>query len=311
MQLSIDTGLEERIIRVFFDRLPKEFEEILGEIKKKTKGRCKTIKSDKRGAFGIVKITRNKVIKILDLIPKNKQNMLLRTHKKGSKTSDLYFLLNRLNNYCEDISIFIKKTKKFFPNNFLKVFNCSLCIKNNIGNNVPSAYVEMDVGRGVTFKEFIENPRTLKRDVHSIIVQVYYISLVLNMNKLYHNDLKPANIIISKSTDVITYKGLKNKTIGLNKKHIMMELPKGNYYPIIIDYDLTTQKISRTADVDGFLSPTTPDFSFFGTTTSRVSPRFNKLIDILPDFSNIKELKNSIDKINEVFNKYNKVMKIL
>ena len=296
---------DSHIERGFFDKLPKEFEKIIGEIKKKSKGKdCPKLKSNTSGAFGDVQITSSKVLKLLDLIQNDKHNILLTGHSKGRKGTDLYFLMNRLNNYCNDIKYFIKSSKKYFPNNFLEVFKCNLC--NKEGKKIPSVYVEMEVGKGLTMKDFLKKSTTSKKDMYSVIIQTYYISLVLNMNKLYHNDLKGANIIISKSTKDIIYDSLKNK----KGEKITMKLPKGNYYPILIDYDLVTKGESRPAEVEAFLSQGSPDYDFFIASTEKFVKPLSKMLNDLPSFDDTKELKESFVDIHKAMKKYNKVMKI-
>ena len=301
----LQDGFEElHIERGFFDKLPKEFEKIVGEIKSKASGECPKLKSGAAGAFGQVEITSAKVKKLLNLIQNDKHNILLMNHQTGSKNSDLYFLLNRLNNYCKDINEYVKLSKKYFPDNFTKIFKCNRC--NFGGKQVPYVYVEMETGKGSTFKEFLNNPKTLKKDIASVIIQTYYISLVLNMNKLYHNDLKPANIIVSKSTKTIVYDSLRNS----KGDKIIMTLPKGKYYPVIVDYDLVTKGKARPAAGQFVAEEGSADYDFFAGSTKKVMDESVHILRDLPDFDELKEIKKSLGSIYQGIKKHNKVMKV-
>ncbi len=302
--ITFDLTQDLNIKKGFFDKLPKEFEKIVGQIKSKIKGDCPKLKSGTSGAFGQVEITNSKVKKLLNLIQSDKHNILLTSHIKGSKTSDLYFLLNRLNNYCKDIKDYIKLSKKYFPNNFIKVFKCKKC--NFGGKQVPYVYVEMETGKGSTMKEFLDNPKILKKDIASVIIQIYYISLVLNMKKLYHNDLKPANIIISKSTKKIKYDSLKNS----KGDKITMILPKGQYYPILIDYDLVTKGKARPASGIFVSEEGSADYDFLTETTKKIMPKTKIIFQDLPDFDKLKNIKKSLGSIYQGVQKQNKVMKV-
>lgn len=290
----------------FLNKLPKGLQKIVKEIKVKNKSKCPKLKIDAFGAFGSIEIGKDKVKKILGLIQPKHHKTLITNYESAKKSSQLYFLINRLNNYCKDINLFVKSVRRFFPNNFLKIYKCNLCNSSSDTTKTPDVYVEMALGKGKTLKYILKNKYISKKELESIFVQIYYISIVLNMKKLFHNDLKPANIIISKSDKSFIYEGLKN-TKG---ESITMKLPKGSYYPIIVDYDLISKNISKTVEAPGFISPGSPDYSFFVSTTEKVNDKYSKILNSFPEFYENKEIKKNIKIIYDSIKKINKVLTI-
>ena len=292
------------ISRSFFKTLPKDLQPIVKEIKEKTKEQCQKFKKTDSGAFGSIKITKGKVQKVLNLLQEKQQKILLRDYKILKKKSQLYFLINRLNNYCKDIKDFLSVATKLFPNNFVKIYKCNLC--SNKDNKPPNVYVEMAIGKGKNLKEVIKQKSLSQEQLNSIFIQIEYISLTLNHNKYYHNDLNPANIIIGKSKKNIIYKKLKNKN-----SEIILSLPKNNYYPIIIDYDLVSKNKPNYVESSELISPGSPDMSFFKTTTSNADKKQKNYLKKFKDFDKRSQINKSIKIIYENMKSYNnKILKI-
>lgn len=291
LKLDIEEEEEMDIKNDFLDKLPKELQHIVKEIREKSKNNvCKKLKNDNSGAFGVVEIGKKDVKKILELIPQDKLNILINEYNTVKNRSQLYFLINRLNNYCKDIKKYVRMTKKYFPNNFVKIYKCNLCNTDNRKNQV---YIEMGLGKGKTLKKTLET-NISKKQFLTIAIQLYYISVVLNLKKLYHNDLKPANIMIVKSEIPIKYDSLKN-----SKEKITMVLPKGSYFPVIIDYDLCSfGKINQVDYPDGtFMNPIVPDFSFFTATTNKITNKYESLLKQIPEYLTTNEYK----KLDEIY----------
>ncbi len=289
MRLSLNIEEPEEVLTI--KRNPLEgLQSILDDISKKSTGKtCPNIISSKSGAFGSIDIKGNKVRKVLSLINKKDYKTLSQGYDRLGKKSQMYFLVNRLNNYCKDIKDFSKIALKMFPNNFVKIYNCKLC---GTSDNplYTKVYVEMGLGKGKTLKEAF---KTLKAaEVKDIIAQIYYITLALNMKRIYHNDVKGANIIIAKATKAITYDALASPD-----QKIVMKIKKGQYYPIIIDYDLSSKKHPETPDTVGYISPGTPDFSFFSNSLEKLSPTCAKLLEQAPDFYSPSEIKKGCVEI--------------
>lgn len=304
LSLDLEEESEPEIITDFFDSLPKELESIVKDIRQKSKNKtCPSLKNDGSGAFGTIEIGKNNVKKVLQLMQKNQLKTLVEGYRHKQKKSQLFFLINRLNNYCDDIRKFVSRTKKYFPYNFLDIYKCNLCNTDDKPNQI---YVEMGLGKGQTFAKILKDNLLPRKDIESIIIQVYYICIVLNRKKIYHNDLKPANIIIGKTKVPILYDSMNNK-----KERISMSLPREGYHPIIVDYDLTSlNEMNPVKYPDGaFMNPIVPDFSFFLATISKINKKYDKFLSELPDYLESKEYPKNLDKIFNYI-KDNKVLKI-
>ena len=166
----------------------------------------------------------------------------------------------------------------------------------------------MALGKGSTLSDILKQKNIIsQKELKSVLVQIYYISITLNMKKLFHNDLKPANIIIAKSNKPIIYDALKS-----NSEIIKMKLPKGSYYPILIDYDLCSKNEAETVDAPqgAFINPITPDYSFFTATTEKIDSKQGKILNSLPEFESTLEIKRGIVEMYNAMKKYNKVLTI-
>lgn len=304
LSLDIEEESKPEIVTDFFDLLPKELESIVKDIRKKSNNKtCPKLKNDGSGAFGTIEIGKDNVKKVLQLISEDKLNTLITSYNVNKKKSQLFFLINRLNNYCDDIKKFVSRTKKYFPYNFLDIYKCNLCNTDNKPNQI---YVEMGLGKGQTFAKILKDNLLPRKDIESIIIQVYYICVVLNRRKIYHNDLKPANIIIGKTKTPIIYDSMNNK-----KERITMLLPREGYHPIIVDYDLTSLNEMNPVEypVGAFMNVIVPDYSFFMATVSKINNKYDKFLNNLPDYLESKEYSKNLDEIYNYI-KDNKVLKI-
>lgn len=283
------------------DKLPKELHGLIKEIRNKSKNNtCTTLKNDGSGQFGTVEISKSNVKKILELINERDIPKLLEGYRGRRNKSQLHFLINRLNNYCNDIKKYVRIAKKHFPKNFVDIYKCNLC---NFDNKKNQIYVEMGIGKGETFKKFLKNKNISKKEIYSVIIQIYYISIVLNLKKLYHNDLKPANIIISKTKKTFVYTSMSS-----GDRILKMTVQKGSYYPVIIDYDLCSFKTPQTVEVEAIISEIVPDYSFFNETTIKVDKSLSTFLNKLPEYDTRKEYKNKLKNIYDSI-KDNKVLK--
>lgn len=180
------------------------------------------------------------------------------------------FYFPRLKNYCIDISRYIRNVKKILPNNFMLVKKCSYCRYDTdhfkkISNVDVKVMFEMEnASYGKTnndnFQEDLFNDIYSESEIESLLFQIHYIATLCNKNNLFHNDLKPANIVINSAKKSFVYKGLNNYTIRVNK---------GDLIPILIDYDLCSFK---DLDDNHPASGTSDDFFFFST---RVHPKIS------------------------------------
>jgi len=281
----------------FLEKLPNELQDIVSSIKRKTFGSCPKLKSSGSGAFGTIEIDNNKVKKVLDLMPSKTRKTLLRDHKIQKNKSQLYFLVNRLDNYCKDIKKFVSISRNYFPNNFVSIYNCNICQSNT--EDMSNVYVEMGVGRGITLKKFInENHLKKPKAVLDVIVQVFYIFLTFNSKKIYHNDVKPANIMVGIAETDIKYRHLLDKK---TKSMIKLDVKMGSYYPIIIDYDLSSIGEPVYVESSDFVAPGSPDVSFFINYVVNMSSVNKQIIQILDEFPIFFEVPEITQKLSLIF----------
>jgi len=171
------------------------------------------------------------------------------------------FYLPRLQNYCRDVTTYIKRAKKLLPHNFLTVRNCHYCKYDDnhnqkISNHDVKVVYEMEnasYGKNNTdnFHEDLLKSRYSNIELESLLFQIHYIATVCNRNSIFHNDFKPSNIVINRAKRSFVYRGL--------DPHII-EIKKGDLIPLIIDYDLIS---FRDLDTNHPASGTSDDFFFF------------------------------------------------
>ena len=137
------------------------------------------------------------------------------------------------------------------------------------------------------FKDDMEKNIYSYKQLGNLFCQVYYISVVSNKADLFHNDLKPANIVINKARKNFVYSGLGN---------IKINIKKGDLIPIFVDYDLISFR-KFEMDEGHPASGTSYDFSFFKQKNNKKNnKKYSKLFsdDYFPEFDeriNSKKLK--------------------
>lgn len=194
--------------------------------------------SNNRGASGVLIHHTNYSEKITDLINKEILNEYEFYKHDSVLNMKLIDYINRFNNYELHIRSFLNLSSLKFPDNFLKVSNFLYCYRKIKDENVAlikyrmikNTYMKTHQIKNMT--EMIQQKLLTKEDILSISLQLYIIFYNLNSEKLYHTDLKPANILISKSSRIIKY--------YYNDSYYIVN--KDDYIPIIIDYDLVNLK---------------------------------------------------------------------
>jgi serine/threonine protein kinase len=247
----------------------------------------KIIKDGKRGASGVLDIKLN--TKFL-----YRETHLIKSNMLETKMFNSFYF-PRLQKYCKDITKYVTRTSKLFPNNFLKIKDCKYCIfKKKEIDDVKISYMMQNASFN---KKTSDN---LDDDMHKVIYsfqqlgslfcQIYYISVVCNRKGMFHNDLKPANIVINKARKNFVYNGLGN---------IKIYIKKGDLIPIFVDYDLISFKKFDILQGDHPASGTSYDFSFFKDKayTKAGDPKHLFLDENFPDFD---ERINSI-KLKLIF----------
>ncbi|SVA28514.1 uncharacterized protein METZ01_LOCUS81368 [marine metagenome] len=207
-------------------------------MKKKRKDitKCPKLKTKGKGGFGSVGMDENDG-KFKKILPN-----LLGPYLETRKEKDFKWMFNRFTNFCEHMKKFSKEAKKFFPNNIIDygIKKCNYCLLSKPGEPpVNSIILELDQIGEANFRQMIKEE--LNKDdidsIDSIMTQLYYITLKLNSENLWHNDFKPANIMIIKTPEDITYEG-----IMIDDTEILLKVKKDNYIPVIIDYDFCSFK---------------------------------------------------------------------
>lgn len=246
----------------------------------------KIIKDGKQGTSGVLDIQLNKKF------------LYRETHLIKYNMFDHYmfasFYFPRLENYCKDIKKYINKSSKLFPNNFLQIKDCTYCFFKNRQNkdDIKISYKMQNASYNKKNSDNLKDD--MKKNIYSfkqlgnIFCQIYYISVVSNRKNIFHNDLKPANIVINKARKNFVYSGLGN---------IKIHIKKGDLIPIFVDYDLISFnkfKIDESHPASG----TSYDFTFFKQ--KNIKKKFPQNLlnlfsdDYLPEFDeriNSKKLK--------------------
>ncbi|SUZ48339.1 uncharacterized protein METZ01_LOCUS1193 [marine metagenome] len=245
----------------------------------------KIIKDGKQGASGVLDIQLDK--KFLD----RETHLINENMFDNSMFANFYF--PRLKKYCKEINNYIRRSSKLFPNNFLQIKHCKYCIYTNKNNkdDIKILYKMQNASfnkrNSDNFKDDMEKNIYSSKQLGNLFCQVYYISVVSNKKGLFHNDLKPANIVINKARKNFVYSGLGN---------IKINIKKGDLIPIFVDYDLISFR-KFEMDEGHPASGTSYDFSFFKQKNNKKNnKKYSKLFsdDYLPEFDeriNSKKLK--------------------
>ena len=235
------------------------------------------------GGFGITAIVNGKVAKIISNFLK--QYIIEVTPWKWE------WIFDRYKNFCQDMDRYSGETMALFPNNFVKIKQneCGFCRDEK--SEIISLYSNMELIKGAIdgdFRENLEKNNLSQEELNKLFAQVYYISIVTNKNSLHHNDLKPANIMIKRASKNIIYNNLVS-----NGKVLKLKIPKGDYVPVFIDYDLVSfRRFDPFSEAAGFPASgsTSDDFSYFSKKTKEYDS---------------KQKTNKILKLEEVATEFN------
>ena len=146
------------------------------------------------------------------------------------------WVFNRYKNFTNDMVKYSTNTRKLFPNNFIKITknDGGYCVRK--GTKSPHIYLRMPLIENMIKGDFKSNLGKLtEKELLLLIAQVYYIAIKTNEQGLYHNDLKPANIVIKKAEKSFTYNSLVQ-----DGKKLILKVKKGDLIPVVIDYDLVS-----------------------------------------------------------------------
>ena len=185
------------------------------------------------------------------------------------------WIFNRYKHFCKDMIKYTDKTFALFPENFID-YNKKDC-GNCFIKKKPALYFKMNLIKDSLkgdFKSLLQKKKFTNKQLTLIYAQIYYICMKTNMEKLYHNDLKPANIMIKYSDKDFTYNNLIQ-----NDRRLILYIKKGDPVPVFIDYDFISFKHLEedlgfySFPVDGSSSD---DFGYFSYKTRNYLKRMNK-----------------------------------
>ena len=305
--LSINTGINDNNSDAYIPYDPlaarkqkkKENQKALDNFNKKLL-KSKTCPSFKKedilgiGGFGVTAIVDGKVVKIM--------SNFLKQYMGETTPWKWDWIFNRYKNFCQDMDNYTRKTIALFPNNFVKIKQneCGFC-KNEESSEI-SLYLNMELIKGAIngdFRKNLEKNNFIQEELDKLFAQVYYISIVTNKNSLHHNDLKPANIMIKRASKNIIYNNLVS-----NGKVLKLKIPKGDYVPVFIDYDLVSfRRFDPFSEEAGFPASgsTSDDFSYFSEKTKdhdskQKTNKILKLEDVATEFD-IKETNKVFSEV--------------
>lgn len=280
-------------------------EKHLKELNKYNKELLKKLKNDKecpvftekesigKGGFGETAKKNNQIHKIiLDLTSKY----------LGEAEQQWEWMFNRYKNFCNDMLKYSSKTSKLFPENFIKYNkdDCGYCIT----KNKPAIYFKMDLIQNMLsgdFKKYIKKSSLKQEELDLIFAQIYYVAIKTNQEKLYHNDLKPANIVLKKADKDFIYSNLKQ-----NNKKLILKIKKGDYIPVFIDYDLISfNHMQNDLGLWDFPASgsSSDDFSYFTQKTIEYNNKLkNNKILLLESESDDFNLEETYNVFNELLN---------
>lgn len=189
------------------------------------------------------------------------------------------FYFPRLRNYCQDIETYIKRSKRLLPHNFMTMRNCRYCkyegdhYKKISGHDVKVTYEMENASYGKdntdNFHEDLLKNRYSNRELEPLLFQIHYVATLCNNNKIFHNDFKPANIVINRARQSFVYRGL--------DPHII-RIEKGDLIPLVVDYDLVS---FENLDADHPASGTSDDFFFFSMKIDqKIASRFRPIFTL-------------------------------
>lgn len=270
-----DDGPLSNFDRIYRD-LPEKYEDRLIELVENKE--CKNLKSSDSGAFGTVKIGRQHITKQVDLLETRMMKKLIRQSHAGLDEK-LDFIVERFFNYCKDVRKYIRLSKRFFKPNFVNISNCFYC--NKFGKFIISVDMLRDKKHHEKdLKKFI-NSNMSEKELNSIYAQIFIVTTILNNKKIYHNDVKPSNILIARA-----YKNISYNFLGFK-----LNIKKNQYIPIFIDYDLHSLDYPRLPDTGDEIPKS--DFDFFVYSSKKIK----KISNFLNNLSKLKPLES-----NEIYN---------
>lgn len=169
--------------------------------------------------------------------------------------------------------------------------NCKMCLCSdntmaynidNIKKQIPIyEYIIPFVDGEDLYTFFMKNVYTYN-NLLGIIFQLLYLTMYLNLNGIYHNDIHRKNILICKNTEIIKLHGL-----VLNKKEININL-NCDFLVVLIDFELAIVTHNFVIPIDFIQS-----LNMF-----KNDSKINKMLSTSSSFNLI------INNINKIYDEY-------
>jgi serine/threonine protein kinase len=182
--------------------------------------------------------------------------------------------------------------------------NCKLCLCSdnvmaynidNVKKQIPIYEYTIPFVSGIDLYKFLMDNEYSYDNLVGIIVQLLYVTMYLNLNGIYHNDIHRKNILICKNLRKINLRGLK-----INTKTIDIDLDC-DYLVVVIDFELaivTTNIVIPIDFIQGFnMFKNDASINKMLCTNSSFSIMFNAINKIHDEY---REEGNRIYEINEL-----------
>lgn len=178
------------------------------------------------GAFGVTAIKNDYVYKIIANFTK--------PYEEVNREDEWNWIFNRYKNFGSDMNKYTEKTSELFPENFMRITESDVGYCTS--NNDVSLYVKMPLVSNMIPGNLSTNLSKLNENILNLLfAQVYYIAMKTNTEDLFHNDFKPANIVLKKADNDFEYNSIMD-----DGRVLIIKIKKGDYIPVIIDYDLVS-----------------------------------------------------------------------
>lgn len=215
---------------------------------------CRAFEPDKiigQGAFGTIYMHDEKTIYKKSLTFNKLLDYMSMCDDTNEKLINLLIIILSI----EKTTQAIKKITDYSP--LAKHYNlpitCNLCIcednqmaLTSEGEKRPIPIYEylLPFVEGIDFYKFLYRNKYTSDEMIGIIIQLLYITLFLNLNKIYHNDIHRKNILISPNTGIIELRGLQ-----LNGTEISIDV-KCNFLVVLIDFELAIETKNKIIPID-------------------------------------------------------------